>query len=80
MERRQIVKICFIAVMVSLLPTAAAVVTVRQTVFSLGTTSGMCDLHSGCLEQVTELEMLSLHWEFQILKMGWSHAFIFLKN
>lgn len=75
-ERRQIVKICFIAVKVSLLPRAAAVLMVRQAVFSLGTTSVMCAFHSRHLEQVTELEMLSLHWEFQILKMRCSHAFI----
>lgn len=77
--REDIVRICFIAVKVSLLPTAAAVVMVRQTLFSVCTTSIICVLRSGCLEQVRELEMLSLHWEFQILKTGCSHAFLLKK-
>lgn len=72
-------RICFIAVKVSVLPTAAAVVMVRQTLFSLCTTSIICVLCSRHLEQVTELQMLFLHWEFQTLKTGYSQAFL-LKN
>lgn len=64
MERRQIVRICFIAVNILLLPMATAVVMVRQTVISLCTSFVICVLCRGHLEQVTELQMLSLCWEF----------------
>lgn len=52
---------------------------VRQTVFSSCTIYIIYVLCSRHHEQVTKLEMLSQCWEFQTLKTGCFHAFLFLK-